>query len=152
MGSGIQLSAMLLLQELKDLQNDPPTQCSAGTYPQFCYVYCDSGSFRCAGSLAKRSSRAVHVLFCWLRPVLAHAGPVSQDDLFHWQATIMGCASASLHVFVPAVQLLICTQLLQKACIRSVACDHLVLLANVVSACPWAQQAGFIILTVLQAW
>ncbi|KAI8545007.1 hypothetical protein RHMOL_Rhmol07G0009700 [Rhododendron molle] len=68
-GQPVEISAFLpmaskrILKELKDLQKDPPTSCSAG----------DDGKTSHKGG--------------------ATAGPVA-EDMFHWQATIMGPADS----------------------------------------------------------
>lgn len=56
-----------IIKELKDLQRDPPTSCSAGIYSWYSelVVLFDTDIF------------------------IQWTGPVS-DDMFHWQATIIG--------------------------------------------------------------
>ena len=61
------------VQELKDLQKDPPTSCSAGHLCHLAVPICITDCGTC-----------VRYASC------VYAGPNSPDDLFHWQATIMG--------------------------------------------------------------
>ncbi|KAG7033710.1 Ubiquitin-conjugating enzyme E2 28 [Cucurbita argyrosperma subsp. argyrosperma] len=67
------MASKRILKELKDLQKDPPTSCSADTI--------------CNGS---RPPLADIVLFeFFLSDFPSRIGPVA-EDMFHWQATIMG--------------------------------------------------------------
>ncbi|KAF8677231.1 hypothetical protein HU200_046709 [Digitaria exilis] len=76
-----------IIKELKDLQRDPPTSCSAGI------KLFDLDMFRHTNSNKKKKGNKFKVDFFFpeflLSCSLACSGPVS-DDMFHWQATIMG--------------------------------------------------------------
>jgi ubiquitin-protein ligase len=71
-----------IIKELKDLQRDPPTSCSAGTNMSLCLCVSSSPVSSVRDREGEKEKDSV------LRFV-ARAGPVS-DDMFHWQATIMG--------------------------------------------------------------
>ncbi|KAK6154511.1 hypothetical protein DH2020_008759 [Rehmannia glutinosa] len=60
------MASKRILKELKDLQKDPPASCSAGLHAVIFYFY------------------ILHV-----EAFIQAAGPVG-EDMFHWQATIMG--------------------------------------------------------------
>uniref|UniRef100_M1BU98 Ubiquitin carrier protein n=1 Tax=Solanum tuberosum TaxID=4113 RepID=M1BU98_SOLTU len=66
------MASKRILKELKDLQKDPPTSCSAG-------------------NLAELFIPLFNLLAFWSYVFLANGtiGPVA-EDMFHWQATIMG--------------------------------------------------------------
>ncbi|PKA66666.1 Ubiquitin-conjugating enzyme E2-17 kDa [Apostasia shenzhenica] len=63
------MASKRILKELKDLQKDPPTSCSAGKLIEIL-----------------RLSALLLFNFFWS---LSYVGPVA-EDMFHWQATIMG--------------------------------------------------------------
>ncbi|PKU68289.1 Ubiquitin-conjugating enzyme E2-17 kDa [Dendrobium catenatum] len=63
------MASKRILKELKDLQKDPPTSCSAGLLERKLYYN------RCS------NTNALLPFSC--------TGPVA-EDMFHWQATIMG--------------------------------------------------------------
>lgn len=71
------MASRRIIKELKDLQRDPPTSCSAGAHVRLSY-----SSFLLTNTAS--SAMIIELLllgFC--------SGPVA-DDMFHWQATIMG--------------------------------------------------------------
>ncbi|PKU76484.1 Ubiquitin-conjugating enzyme E2-17 kDa [Dendrobium catenatum] len=67
------MASKRIQKELKDLQKDPPTSCSAG-------MVCKSKFF-------------CFVLTCFQLICFWFPGPVA-EDMFHWQATIMGPADS----------------------------------------------------------
>ncbi|KAJ4823808.1 hypothetical protein Tsubulata_005652 [Turnera subulata] len=74
------MASKRILKELKDLQKDPPTSCSAGY--DFCGVVLDLFEIGRVGIAGFGLVRCLHEIY-------VHLGPVA-EDMFHWQATIMG--------------------------------------------------------------
>nr|VDD17454.1 unnamed protein product [Brassica rapa] len=73
------MASKRILKELKDLQKDPPTSCSAGLYRLLLFEFTDN---------VRSISFFIDLVFIcsWL---FFLTGPVA-EDMFHWQATIMG--------------------------------------------------------------
>nr|GMD11831.1 ubiquitin-conjugating enzyme E2 10 isoform X1 [Ipomoea batatas] len=81
-GFWFDMASKRILKELKDLQKDPPTSCSAAlcmTLRHCCVEGCYAGE--CWPAVMKQQWTAAMLLF--------RLGPVA-EDMFHWQATIMG--------------------------------------------------------------
>lgn len=71
------MASRRIIKEFKDLQRDPPTSCSAGAHVRLSY-----SSFLLTNTASSAMIIVLLLLgFC--------SGPVA-DDMFHWQATIMG--------------------------------------------------------------
>ncbi|KAL0320929.1 UNVERIFIED_CONTAM: Ubiquitin-conjugating enzyme E2 28 [Sesamum radiatum] len=72
------MASKRIQKELKDLQKDPPASCSAGVHLM------ESGI-----SVVLTGSLNIYLLFSMLTLPSLKEGPVG-EDMFHWQATIMG--------------------------------------------------------------
>uniref|UniRef100_A0A803LWE6 UBC core domain-containing protein n=1 Tax=Chenopodium quinoa TaxID=63459 RepID=A0A803LWE6_CHEQI len=82
------MASKRILKELKDLQKDPPTSCSAGK----AYVFSVLRYEGCAAGTALQQKKFLYFILCPLSMhfiPLSAGGPVG-EDMFHWQATIMG--------------------------------------------------------------
>ncbi|CDY54342.1 BnaC03g14940D [Brassica napus] len=75
------MASKRILKELKDLQKDPPTSCSAVSM----FRFCDLSECRSCNSIWDLV--LVNQRFVLMSLLLN--GPVA-EDMFHWQATIMG--------------------------------------------------------------
>ncbi|OIW21443.1 hypothetical protein TanjilG_03575 [Lupinus angustifolius] len=82
------MASKRITKELKDLQKDPPVSCSAGRVPAF---PCDLEAM----GLNPRNTTSLLEMEIYLDNYTFYtcAGPVG-EDLFHWQATIMGPADS----------------------------------------------------------
>ncbi|XP_020425582.1 ubiquitin-conjugating enzyme E2 28 isoform X1 [Prunus persica] len=69
------MASKRILKELKDLQRDPPTSCSAGKRTEKKRAYCLENGY----------IYICNFLWCFF----LFSGPVA-EDMFHWQATIIG--------------------------------------------------------------
>nr|GMD07524.1 Ubiquitin-conjugating enzyme E2-17 kDa [Ipomoea batatas] len=97
-GFWFDMASKRILKELKDLQKDPPTSCSAALCMRLrhcCVEGCYAGE--CWPAVMKQQWTAAMLLNsalkqCHISPGTQSCvvpGPVA-EDMFHWQATIMG--------------------------------------------------------------